>query len=63
MAQSKINYATRPMPSGPGAKQITVEGQMSRKGGAPFVSKMPTKHVIPGDMSSTGVIGSFGKGK
>ena len=43
----EICWEKRPMPSGPGAEQITVEGCDSMKGGAPFVSEMPKKFVIP----------------
>lgn len=52
MAKEKINYTSRPIPSGPGSQQITVDGLESKKGGSAFVSKMPTKHVVPGDMKS-----------
>lgn len=45
---SKINYEKRPVPSSPGAQQITIEGQASKKGGSPLVSEMPKKFVIPG---------------
>lgn len=45
---SKINYEKRPLPSTPGAQQITVEGQSSKKGSADFYSEMPKKNVIPG---------------
>lgn len=39
--EKKINYTTSPIPSGPGAQQITVEGQKSLKGGSSFTSSMP----------------------
>lgn len=51
---SKINYQTRPVPSSPGAQQITVDGLASKKGSGDFVSKMPTKNVVPGDSSKSG---------
>lgn len=44
--QSKINFETRPIPSGPGAQQITVVGQECMKGGSEMVSKMPEKYMI-----------------
>lgn len=48
MEKSKeINYRKMPVPSSPGAEQITVEGQESKKGNAPFVSDMPKKFVVP----------------
>lgn len=48
MEKSKeINYRKMPVPSSPGAQQITVVGQESMKGGAPFVSEMPKKYVVP----------------
>ena len=54
---SKINFEKRPMPSTPGAQQITNEDLMSKKGGSEFVSTMPKKNVVPGpsksDMSSS----------
>jgi len=45
---SKINYEKRPLPSSPGAAQITVEGQEAKKGGAPLVSKLPEKNLVKG---------------
>lgn len=46
---SKVNFEKRPIPSGPGAQQIVVEDQvMSKKGGAPFVSELPKKGLVPG---------------
>lgn len=47
--ESKINYDKKPVPSSPGPQQITVNGQDSMKGGQPFVSELPKKHVIPGE--------------
>jgi hypothetical protein len=47
--KKQINYEKRPIPSGPGSQQITVEGQESKKGGSAMTSTMPKKHVIPGD--------------
>lgn len=44
---SQINFQTRPIPSGPGAQQITTIGNDSMKGGSAFVSKMPKDYVIP----------------
>lgn len=44
---TRINYEKRPMPNGPGAQQITTEGQDSKKGGSEFVSELPKKFVIP----------------
>lgn len=55
--KDKINYTTRPIPSGPGAQQITVEGHASKKGGSAFVSQMPKKHVVPGDAGKGGKVG------
>lgn len=53
MEKSKaINYNKMPIPSGPGAQQITVDGLESKKGGSEFVSEMPKKHVIPDGASS-----------
>ena len=50
---SKINFEKRPIPSGPGAQQITVMDQVkSMKGGAPFVSKLPEKGLVKGPSSS-----------
>lgn len=51
-SESKINYETKPIPTSPGAQQITVEGTDSKKGGSSFVSELPKKFVIPGDTSS-----------
>ena len=48
MKEKKINYTTRPIPSSPGAQQITNQDLMSKKGSAPFVSEMPKKHLVPG---------------
>ena len=49
MEKSKeINYEKRPLPSSPGAQQITTEGQKAMKGGSEFKSEMPKKNVIPG---------------
>ena len=45
--KKEINYKTMPVPSGPGAQQITVDGLCSEKGGQKFVSAMPKNHVIP----------------
>lgn len=45
---SEINFERKPLPSGPGAQQITVEGCESKKGGQEFVSDMPKKFVVPG---------------
>lgn len=53
----EINYKKMPVPSGPGAQQITVEGLASKKGGSDFVSEMPKKHVIP-DGAAGGRMGS-----
>lgn len=49
--KKQINYEKRPVPSGPGAQQITVVGQESMKGGSPMVSTMPKEYVVPGDSS------------
>lgn len=54
----KINYDKRPVPSSPGAQQITTVGQDSMKGGSEFVSKLPTEYVIP-----EGKITATAKGK
>ena len=43
---SKCNYTTRPIPSGPGALQITNEDLKSKKGGSEFESKLPEKNVV-----------------
>jgi hypothetical protein len=50
---SKINYEKRPVPTSPGAMQITNEGLMNRKGSAPMVSEMPKKNVVPGPDKKT----------
>lgn len=47
MSEKKINYTTRPIPSTPGAQQITNDALKSKKGSAPFTSTMPTEHVVP----------------
>lgn len=44
--ESKINYEKRSIPSGPGAQQITVEGQKSMKGGSDFYSEMPKTGLV-----------------
>jgi hypothetical protein len=53
MKDSKVNYTTRPIPSTPGAQQITNDGLMSKKGSAPFVSDMPKQHVVPASKKSS----------
>ena len=45
--ETKINYESREVPSGPGAQQITNMGLKSQKGGSEMVSKMPTENVVP----------------
>lgn len=50
--ESKINYSKRPVPSSPSPQQITVVGQESMKGTAPFVSKLPKDYVVPGPKES-----------
>lgn len=45
----KVNVVTRPVPSGPGAEQITYQGQQAMKGGSEMNSKLPEKYMIPGD--------------
>lgn len=42
-----VNYEKKPIPSGPGAQQITTIGQETMKGGSAMNSKMPTEYVIP----------------
>ena len=51
MESKKINYEKMPIPSGPGAQQITVVGQEIKKGSADMNSKMPEKYVIPAGSS------------
>lgn len=50
----EISYRKMPVPSGPGAAQITVVGQDSMKGGAPFTSKLPKDYVIPDGAAGEG---------
>lgn len=54
----EINYRKMPVPNSPGAQQITVVGQESMKGGAPFTSEEPKKYVIPDGSTGMGVRGS-----
>lgn len=53
--KDKINFVTRPVPSGPGKTLITVVGTDCMKGGSPMTSKPPTEYCVPGgDMSKKG---------
>lgn len=49
---SKCNYTTKPIPSAPGAQQITADALKSKKGSSDFNSKLPTQNLIPGDKKS-----------
>lgn len=46
MSEKKINYEKRPMPSGPGAGQITVQGNKCMQGGKEMVSPLPKENMI-----------------
>jgi hypothetical protein len=52
-ADSKVNYTSRPIPSSPGAQQITSDALKSKKGSAPMNSTLPKDYVIPGPSSSS----------
>lgn len=47
MDKKEINYKKMPVPTSPGSQQITCNGLQSEKGGASFVSTMPTKNIVP----------------
>lgn len=49
---SKVNYTTKPIPSAPGAQQITSDALKSKKGSSDFNSKMPSECLIPGSKKS-----------
>lgn len=51
--KKQINYEKRPIPSSPGAQQITIDGCDSKKGGSPFVSKLPKDYVVPSPSSKS----------
>lgn len=53
-SSKKINYIKKSVPTTPGAAQITVVGQESKKGGSEMVSKLPEKYMIPGPDSKKG---------
>jgi len=46
--KDQINYRKMPVPSTPGAQQITNEGGEYKKGGSSLTHSMPTKYVVPG---------------
>lgn len=45
--KSMINYEKRPIPSGPGSKQITINGQEMMKGGSDMTQPLPKDNLIP----------------
>lgn len=46
MEKTKINYEKRPVPTKPGAKQITIEGDKAMKGGADLKHPLPMKNMV-----------------
>lgn len=52
MKGEKVNYSTKPVPTSPGAKLITHDNFVAKKGSADMSSKMPA-NVVPGPKSKT----------
>lgn len=54
MEKSKeINYKKMPVPSSPGAQQITNENLQAKKGSADMNSKLPKENMVPGSNKNT----------
>lgn len=59
--KTEINFRSSPVPTGPGAQQITNMDLQYQKGGAAFVGTMPEKKVPDGASGESFASSSPGK--